>query len=130
MPRAHRKVAADKRLGPGMKPVASGCGATVEAGSPRCQIGTPPGRIIGAGVDVGILTSLLAAPLGRVVVDRTGVTGWFDVTLEFTPDSPGAATAGVPLVTALQEQLGLKIEPARAPVDVTVIDAIERPTAN
>lgn len=127
-------VAADpgKLAGPGLKPVAGGCGSAAKDGVQwRCNVATPPGRVAGAGIDMEIFASLLAGPLGRVVVNRTGVNGWFDINVEYVPDTtvPGAP-AGVPLVTALREQLGLRVEAARAPVAVTVIDTIERPTEN
>jgi hypothetical protein len=69
----------------------------------------------------------------RVVVDRTGMTGKFDWDLQWTmearsPELTIAPTRGVPFVTALHEQLGLRLEPQRAPVDVLVIARAERPT--
>ena len=69
----------------------------------------------------------LASTAGRVVVDRTGLTGLFDLDLEFTPDQ-AADTTGASLFTALQEQLGLRLEAQRAPVDVLVIDSVAQPT--
>jgi len=78
----------------------------------------------------------------RIVVDRTGLFGgFFDIDLEYAPERlpsgaeppPGVALPsadGVALFTALQEQLGLKLEPARALVDVIVVDAVKRPTPN
>ena len=71
--------------------------------------------------------------VGRQVVDRTNVSGAFDVDLEWAPDAPGAAPsadAGVSIFTAIQEQLGLKLEPATAPLDTIVIDSAERPAEN
>ncbi|HEX4322378.1 MAG TPA: TIGR03435 family protein [Acidobacteriaceae bacterium] len=84
--------------------------------------------------------------LGRPVVDRTGLTGKFDFTLEWTPEadrpsslpsaagSPGSAalpdTRGTSFQEALKEQLGLKLESARAPLQVPVIDHIEAPSEN
>lgn len=69
---------------------------------------------------------------GRPVVDQTGLTGRFDFRLKWnreqTPSSDPNAAPG--LFTAMQEQLGLKLEPVKAPVDVIVIDHIERPSAN
>jgi uncharacterized protein (TIGR03435 family) len=77
---------------------------------------------------------------GRVVVDRTNLPGRFEFTLRFarpgmtpTPTLSIAAPSPSPddppeIFTALQEQLGLKLEAARAPVDTLVIDHIERPT--
>ena len=64
---------------------------------------------------------------GRLVVDRTGLTGRFDFTLNFAPDSVNDSDAPS-IFTAVQEQLGLKLEPATGPVEVLVIDSAERPT--
>jgi uncharacterized protein (TIGR03435 family) len=81
----------------------------------------------------------------RPVVDKTGLSGNFDFTLVFAPDQsssmpgpppgvpapPVAAIADAPVLpTALQEQLGLKLEAERAPIDYLVIDRVERPTEN
>jgi uncharacterized protein (TIGR03435 family) len=76
----------------------------------------------------------------RVVIDKTGLTDRFDFTLAFTPEQmPTAAPPpGLPpidpngpgLFTALQEQLGLKLNPAKGPVDVLVIDSVEHPAAD
>jgi uncharacterized protein (TIGR03435 family) len=78
-----------------------------------------------------------AATLGqqvdRPVVDRTGLSGIFDVDLEFTSQRAAvdAQAAGPPLIfTAIQEQLGLKLEPTTGPIDVIVIDHIEKPLPN
>ena len=86
--------------------------------------------------------------LGRPVLDKTGFTGEFDLNLSFTADEatmglPGSGGPGDPggsrlptdpnrpdIFAALQEQLGLKLVPAKGPVDVLVIDHVERPTAN
>ncbi|MGB8844156.1 MAG: TIGR03435 family protein [Terracidiphilus sp.] len=81
--------------------------------------------------------------LDRPVVDKTGIAGAFDFTLKWTPDESQFSRLGVfyrppaedsslppPLFEAIQEQLGLKLEPEKAPVDVLVIDHIERPSAN
>ena len=84
----------------------------------------------------------------RTVVDRTGLTGGFDVALYFDnrqiaagtgpggglPPSPQAAEPAAPdavsIFTALEEQLGLKLEPQTGPAEVLVIDQAERPSAN
>jgi uncharacterized protein (TIGR03435 family) len=79
----------------------------------------------------------------RIVVDRTGLAGgFFDIDLEYAPERlpppgvelpPGVvppSADSVSLFTALQEQLGLKLQPARALVDVLVVDAVKRPTPN
>lgn len=90
----------------------------------------------------------LSDTLGRTVVDRTGFTDAFDVHLQFVPgqmiDDPimrgqvaqptggdtGSDSGGPSIVTALQEQLGLKLGSERGPVEVLVIDNVERPTPN
>ena len=85
------------------------------------------------------LARLMTVPAGRIIVDKTGLTGGFDFDLEFTPEpaAPGGqppaapADANLPsLFTALEEQLGLKLEATRGPVEVLVIDRVERPTEN
>ena len=72
---------------------------------------------------------------GRLVVDKTGLTGKYDFTLKWTPDmgqgaDPPSTDAGPTLFTALQDELGLKLQPTKAPVDVIVIDHVEMPTPN
>jgi uncharacterized protein (TIGR03435 family) len=131
---------ADRRLGPRLKATSVTCGSPA-AGTPpppeadarpRCVMSMPPGRVVGVGIDMRILASSLSNQLDRTVVDRTGLTGGFEIDLAFVPERvrPGAVVDGVPLVTALREQLGLKLEPDRAPVEVIVIDSIEHPTEN
>ncbi len=71
--------------------------------------------------------------VGRPVLDKTGLRGSYDFTLDWTPDyggPPAADSNGVDIFTALQEQLGLKLEPQRAPIEMLVIDHAERPSAN
>ena len=84
-----------------------------------------------------LITNLLEGVVQRNVVDRTGLTGVFDIDLEFTPDQPqprGAADApladlnGPSIFTAVREQLGLRLEPARGRVDVLVVDRAKKPT--
>jgi len=91
------------------------------------------------------LTQLLTQATGRTVEDRTGLKGLFDWTLTFDPQAMLAAAGqlGMPipaaqlpptdspsLLTAIQEQLGLKLETERGPVDVLVIDSAEMPTVD
>jgi uncharacterized protein (TIGR03435 family) len=78
----------------------------------------------------GIQNSLM---LDRPVVDRTGLTGEYDVKLEATPESRYRAASefgDTSVFTAVQEQLGLKLEPQKAMIDVIVIDRLERPSVN
>jgi uncharacterized protein (TIGR03435 family) len=75
----------------------------------------------------------LSGILGSPVVDMTGIKGVFDVTLEWAPDegaAPAAPTSGPSIFTALQEQLGLRLEKQKAPVEMIVIDRIEKPSEN
>lgn len=65
---------------------------------------------------------------GRVVIDRTGLTDAYDFKLEWAPDPANNADERPSLFTALQEQLGLKLQASMAPLPVVVIDRIERPT--
>jgi uncharacterized protein (TIGR03435 family) len=86
--------------------------------------------LIGRGADMATLASTLSAPLGRIVRDKTALPGFFDFRLTWTPDDAKSDDPGPTLFTALQEQLGLKLEPARGPVEMVVIDAVEHPSAN
>lgn len=77
-------------------------------------------------------TNMQAMGDGRPVVDQTGLTGRFDFTLRWNREQTSSIdpNAAPGLFTAMQEQLGLKLEPVKTPVDVIVIDHIERPSAN
>ena len=76
--------------------------------------------------EMGLSRSVL-----RPVVDRTGLTGSYTWTLEWAPDDSPDVNGDLPsLMTALVEQLGLKLEPARGSVEVLVIDHVEPPTPN
>jgi uncharacterized protein (TIGR03435 family) len=69
--------------------------------------------------------------VGRTVVDKTGLIGNYDFNLKWTPDDQqGTPDAGPTLFTALEEQLGLKLEPAKGPVDTLVVDHVEKPSEN
>jgi uncharacterized protein (TIGR03435 family) len=107
-----------------------------------CDNKVLPGDMSSRGATMLTLTVNLSVFVGRTVVDRTGFTGMFDYDLRWTPDltpqSRGNASPGGPaadpnrpsLFTALQEQLGLKLESTRGPVEVLVIDHVEMPTAD
>lgn len=90
------------------------------------------GHLAGKGVPLSFLASLLALPVGHSVVDRTGMTGAYDFDLRFDPrDNVSGAESNDPdLFTAVQEQLGLKLQSTHAPVPVLVVDHVEPPTPN
>jgi uncharacterized protein (TIGR03435 family) len=104
-----------------------------------------PWSIRVGGSPISQFATVLSRMTSRLVVDRTGLTGNYDIDLQWTPqgvrlNAPPAGEAptppipappldakGAPLETAIQEQLGLKLEPARAPVPVIVIERAEPP---
>ncbi len=146
----------DGALGPQMKKAEVDCQALFAAvtaggkmperspnGNLPCGISVRPaqGVITGNAVAMEQLARNLGGGVGRIVVDKTGLTGYYDLNVTFTPEpgqpqAPGApapqpADPSAPsLFTALQEQLGLKLEPVREPIEVLVIDRVERPTAD
>jgi len=139
---------ADGRLGAGLRPSTTDCasagrGGTAPAPSPApdCGLFIGPAKITGRSVALSQLASGLSGIAQRTVVDRIGLSGRFDFDLTYTPDliSPeGAKTAaagladanGPSLFTAIQEQLGLKLESTRGPVKILVIDRVEHPTVD
>ena len=108
------------------------------ASGPVCTGATIPGTITAAALSLGSLAGSLARFVGRPVVDETRLTGYYNYALRWTPDQPPQPRPGelVPvidpngpsLLTALQEQLGLKLESRRVPMKVVVIDRVEPPT--
>jgi uncharacterized protein (TIGR03435 family) len=96
------------------------------------------GLIRSQAAQMPLLVSMLERTLGRSVIDKTGLTGKYDFELKWTPESaprvevPDAAPSaeGPTLFTALQEQLGLKLESTKGPVEIIVIDHVEKPDAN
>ncbi|MEI9969275.1 MAG: TIGR03435 family protein [Terracidiphilus sp.] len=79
------------------------------------------------------IRNILEDPSGRYVIDKTGLTDRYDFDLHWTPDDTPADSAlvgGPSIFTAVQEQLGLKLEPASAPVEVLVIDSAKQPSPN
>lgn len=140
---------------PKLKPLQEGKCTPVVIGQPLPKLG-PDQRLcrnmanIRGGVDMeggtlSTLAGLLGMALDRPVIDKTGITNLFEIQLVFSPDNsparreasvdPGppadATTADRPgIFQAIQEQLGLKLVPAKGPVDVLVIDHVEKPTGN
>ena len=140
------KARSDGQLGPGLRPSTTDCTPKPGERSP-CTLDIRSGRIRAIATRWGPAGSILPVNIGvwdRPIIDRTGLNGTFDITLEWTPD-PGqarstedaaraaAAAAATPgertsIFTALQEQLGLKLQPTRTPLEIIVIDRLERPT--
>jgi uncharacterized protein (TIGR03435 family) len=125
----------DGKLGSALKAVDKrDCVANAPGG--WCGVrGQGPGRVMGQQVTIDTIVMGLGGTIERVVVNRTGLTGVFDFTLQFTPQSAelahsGAAPADVApsIFTAVEEQLGLKLHAERAAVDILVIESAEKPS--
>jgi uncharacterized protein (TIGR03435 family) len=85
------------------------------------------------GITAERIATLLTTEVGRFVVDKTGLTGSYDLTLDWVHDAPAASTdepSGPTIFTALEEQLGLKLVPSKGPVETFVIDHVEQPSPN
>ena len=103
-------------------------------GRVSCGLMITIGRIQLGGRPLSDLTNALTAMTQRRVVDRTGLTGEWEIDISFTPPSISPGTDGLPpdlgmasLFTAIQEELGLKLEATRLPTSVMVVDHVERP---
>jgi uncharacterized protein (TIGR03435 family) len=104
------------------------------------------GQLTSQGVDIATLASALSRQLGRPVLDKTGIAGYYEFTLQWTPDESQTFTgldgslipdkaqprdpSGPSVFIAIQEQLGLKLESGKGPVEIFVIDHVERPSEN
>ena len=128
--------------GPKIQPVETKDGGA----QPRMMMGR--GMVNGQGVELQMLATVLSNQLGRPVLDRTGLKGHFDIRLEWTPDPgqsitplggappPGVQAPPPPdpngpsIFTAVQEQLGLRLESQKGPVEMIVIDRVEKPSEN
>ena len=130
------KARTDGLLGPNLKLSTAECkGPRGEATPLAIQCGVQSGVAGGVklvGVPMGQLAPLISLIVGRPVVDRTGLAGNYDIELRFSgdPGAPSTDPSAPSIFTALQEQLGLKLNGEREVADVLVIDRIERPTEN
>ena len=144
-------VRTTRRATPGLKPTTRDCEAMAKAGPfaegprgpdglpmPPCGVRVRSGEIVASGGTLAVLAKRLSglAGVGREVMDLTGDAARYDFTLRWSPPQTQAerdsatADAGPSLFTAIQEQLGLRLEPRRAPVRVLIVDRLERPTPN
>jgi uncharacterized protein (TIGR03435 family) len=107
------------------------------------------GQLTGQAIPLASLAMMLSQQLGRTVLDKTGLKGKYDFTLQWTPDQtqgamlmgpeggrpatdnpPPPESSGPSIFTAIQEQLGLKLESQKGPVEILVIDHVEKPSEN
>jgi uncharacterized protein (TIGR03435 family) len=142
--------------GPQLRPAAQACEsrdvdsrtqnrqAPSVAEIPRCGMRILPGTIQSGGVLLAQFATGLSPLVGRVVRDRTGLAGYFELTLRWTPDQipngydrkaaaiglPPIETDGASIFTALREQLGLRLDSEKGPVEILVVDRAERPVEN
>jgi uncharacterized protein (TIGR03435 family) len=154
------KAREDGKLGPNLKPAAVDCAAVMRGrrGTPppatpqpdqrmECGFMMGPGRMNVGGMPMTNLAQALSPQVGRIVLDKTDLPGNYDFELVYSLEGLGSIFpgGGPPLIngappaidpntptifTALQEQLGLKLDSQRGAVDVVVIDRIEQPTAD
>jgi uncharacterized protein (TIGR03435 family) len=136
----------DARLGPSIRRAPRDCAAAAAAaqagtpapalapaanGAPPCGIRSQGGEFLAGGITMEGLARNLGSRSGRIVIDRTGLDGFYELTLQYDArrDATAAAASDAPTIfTALQEQLGLKLESGRAAVQTVIVDHIERPT--
>lgn len=120
---------ADGRLGPNLRPFTGDCNAPPGSQSP-CRLRNGPTFTDAVGRPFSFLVGQIVGNVQRIVVDKTGLTGLFEFSYKWTNDLPAAdADDGrVSFMTAVEEQLGLKLERTRGSIDVLVIDSVERPT--
>jgi uncharacterized protein (TIGR03435 family) len=140
---------ADKKLGPKVTDWDGKCGGRepppAAPGNPRCSAFFRPPGLVMVGVSMSVLANMLGGQLtglGRPVVDKTGLTGEYNMELEYKfPPPPGAPGAAAPapasddpfapsLFTAVQEQLGVKLQAGKGTADVLVVDQANHPTEN
>lgn len=133
-------------LGPAMRSSTTDCAAVAAArarndspppsSAPLCGIRAAGGRMVAGGQSLSQMTTVLSQIVRRTVIDRTGLSGAYDFELNWTPEVAGQPPADSPpqtadapsIFTALQEQLGLKLESIKVPIDVLVIDHVEHPS--
>jgi uncharacterized protein (TIGR03435 family) len=134
------RARADGQLGPRLRPSDIDCESVGRTGAKpppppppapgmrqvqTCGMRAGGGNLVASSAKLDALIGNLTAETSRIVENRTGLTGRFDIDLSWAPD--GSTDTTPSLFTALQEQLGLKLESARAPVEILVIDSIARP---
>jgi uncharacterized protein (TIGR03435 family) len=102
-----------------------------KCGGSSCGLNATPTEIVGENVTMTQLAARLSRSIGTHVVDGTGLTGTYDFKVSWLPDDRfvgRGASANPTLFTAIQEQLGLRLQSGRGPVDTLVVDRAEKPT--
>jgi uncharacterized protein (TIGR03435 family) len=143
---ALRLARPDGRVGPKLKRAAPECTprpaeppASSEKPGPeppgRCGASLGERRIEARGMTMDILVQWLGNAAGRLVNNRTGLPGFYELQLDFAPelsagDEPTSGDAPPDIFTAVRDQLGLKLEPEKARAQVFVVDSIQRPSEN
>jgi uncharacterized protein (TIGR03435 family) len=139
-----RRSATDCTGNPASNPQAVNKTASTAGDQVPCGIRLGLGTLVMGGASLSQLATTLSGLMDRSVVDRTGLEGAFDASLKWTPDqsTPGLALKsgfappglvdpnGPSLFTAVQEQLGLKLDSGKGPVDTLIVDRAERPVEN
>jgi uncharacterized protein (TIGR03435 family) len=140
-----RIASSDGRLGPQLRPVDLDCDPrAIDARRaakgrldprppgqrPECGTSWGAGRLSAGGVSMTQFAEVLSGFVERVVVDRTGLAGYFEFDLQYAPGQTQAPSDDPSLFTALQEQLGLRLQASRGAVNVIAIESAERPAAN
>jgi uncharacterized protein (TIGR03435 family) len=134
------RVKSDSALGPQLK-LAVDCNAVLGAAPPSCGILFSLGNLVARGMTMPALADHLSMWVDRIVIDRTGLQGQFDLSLKWLPDrvpeTGSSSTSNLAIdpnapsiYTAVQEQLGLRLEALQGLADVFVIERAGRPTVN
>ena len=132
------------RNGPKFKVTPSPGGRPEDITPPPGRAMAGPGAVVATAIPMQQVVTLLGRWMDRPIIDKTELTGYVDIRLRFapetaprplpaqpSPDSAAPAPSEDPSIfTAIEEQLGLKLEPAREPIDILVIDSARRPAAN
>ncbi len=142
----HLKMHTEVKTLPVYELVVAKSGAKVKAATTVEGEAAPPrdgnytvhnGALDGHGMTMVSVAAVLTEVVRRKVIDKTGMTGGYDVALKWTPEEDlnngkdsGGADAAPPIFTAVQEQLGLKLQAGKGPVETFVVDHVERPAEN
>ena len=141
------RVSEREPLPPQLQPATNDCTSVVDSrpgtapnlprttnGAPACGLAYDGQKLVAGGITMAQFARNLTPLIGRIAVDRTNLAGYYEFTLEYASragNAAGVSDADDPrpsIFTALQDQLGLRLDSKRIPVEVLVIDSVERPT--